>query len=81
MIATNDRTPNPVISLAGISNKGKQRIKQNGATWRVIFRRDTVQFSQMRGPWLMVVPDHHGDTSEASRWVHALLDADFKVMP
>ena len=81
MLAPNDRTPNVVIQLAGISNKGKQRIKQHGSAWRVIFRRDTVLFSTQRGPWLMVVPDSHGDTSEASRWVHALFDANFKVMP
>lgn len=81
MITMGDRTPNPVIALAGISNKGKQRVKQHGAAWRIIQRRATVLFSDKAGPWLMVVPDQHVDASESARWVHALFDADFKVMP
>lgn len=81
MRVLNDRTPNTVINLAGISNKGKQRVKQYGPRWRVMVRRDYVQFDTRRGPWLMVVPDAHGDTSEAARWVHAFFDKDFKVMP
>ena len=70
-----------MISLSGISKRGKQLVKQYGSGWRVIIKRETVLFSDKVGNWLHVVPGGRADTDEASRWINALDDENFKVMP
>jgi len=69
------------ISLQGISKKGKQRIKDYGANWRVLDKRSKVLFNNRLGPWLLIVPSSKNDDDAASRWVHGLDDDDFKIMP
>ena len=69
------------VELAGLTKRGKQIVKQHGAKWRVLDKRDTVLFSADRGPWLLVVPADQDQNSEASRWVRSLFDSDFKIMP
>jgi len=51
------------------------------STWRVIDKRGTVAFSDQAGPWLLLVPAGRPPSDRAARWVHALLDRNFKVMP
>jgi len=51
------------------------------STWRVIDKRSAVAFSGCAGPWLLLVPAGRPPSDRAARWVHALLDQDFKVMP
>ena len=70
-----------LVSLQGISKRGKQLVTQYGAEWRVLAKREHVQFSQIVGNWLYVVPAGDPDLSERSRWVNSLNDEDFKVMP
>lgn len=79
-----------IYTLAGLSKRGKQIVKQHGERWECIGERQAVLFSDKRGPWLHVVPLGENRVAEtmreareesASRWVHALTDADFKVMP
>jgi len=69
------------IELAGLSKRGRQVIKERGARWRVLTKRDSVLFSDKRGPWLLVVPADLPQESETSRWIHSLFDENFKVMP
>ena len=70
-----------MLTLVGISEKGRKRIKERGAGWRAIGKRDTVLFSEKCGPWLLIVPAGHSPDDAAARWIHALSDDDFKVMP
>lgn len=70
-----------MLTLVGISDTGKKRVKERGAGWRVIDKRDSVQFSETRGPWLLIVPEGRSPDDLAARWVHGLNDTDFKVMP
>lgn len=70
-----------MLTLVGISETGKKRVKERGAGWRVIDKRDSVQFSTLRGPWLLIVPEGSSPDDLAARWIHGLSDADFKVMP
>lgn len=70
-----------MISLSGISKRGKQLVRQYGSGWRVLTKRDRVLFSQKIGNWLLVVPGDRPESDEASRWINSLDDENFKVMP
>lgn len=79
-----------VFTLAGITKRGKQVVKQHGGRWECLDQRDTVLFSDKRGPWLLLVPlgenrvattVQEAREESASRWVHSLFDENFKVMP
>lgn len=70
-----------MISLSGISKRGKQLVKQYGSGWRVLMKRDKVIFSSKIGNWLHAVPSGKPDIDESSRWINALDDENFKVMP
>ena len=68
-----------VFTLAGISKRGKQIIKQHGERWECLESREHVLFSDKRGPWLLLVPvdeQRFANTAReardesASRWVH-----------
>lgn len=69
------------ITLVGLTKKGKQRIKEHGAHWRVVKKLDKVNFSTEPGPWILVTPSNRSDDCDASRWIHQLSDKDFKLMP
>lgn len=79
-----------IYTLAGLSKRGKQIIKQYGNRWECVKSLDTVLFSDKRGPWLLLEPlgelrvattVREAREETASRWVHSLTDDDFKVMP
>lgn len=79
-----------VYTLAGITKRGKQIIKQHGDRWECLGTRERVLFSDKRGPWLLVVPIDENRVARtmrearedsSSRWAHAFTDDDFKVMP
>ena len=58
-----------------------ERPRAKGEAWRVIDKRHSVRFSQKVGPWLLVVPAGRPPEDMAARWVHGLMDHEFKVMP
>ena len=71
---------NTHIKLTGKTQKGKQRIKRDGANFVVTEIKDTVLFSDKAGPWLEIQSICIG-ASRASRWVHKNTDIDFEVTP
>jgi len=79
-----------IVTLIPSTKRAKQIVKQHGERWEVVEVRDKVLFSTEVGPWMLVTPiteprihtsvrDTREDT--ASRWIHALFDTNFKVVP
>jgi len=56
------------------TKKGKERIKQYGASGIVLDVKDKVIFSCENGPWLLIEA-----ADPTSRWVHIKFDKDFEV--
>jgi hypothetical protein len=42
-----------VLILSGKSQKGKNRIREQGPEWLLIKSAETVPFSSNKGPWLL----------------------------
>lgn len=75
-----------VVQLKGISQKGKNRVREHGDRWTVLAETDRILFAPGKaGPWLFITPNPAGpglgQDDKASRWVHANNDHDFKVVP
>lgn len=69
------------IQLVGITQKGKNRIRENGDRWVVLAETDRVLFAPGQvGPWLFVAPPGKGQDDKVSRWVRSNDDADFNVV-
>lgn len=69
------------IQMQGISQKGKNRIRENGNDWVVLAETDRVLFAPgEEGPWLFVAPVGKGQDDKASRWVKVSGDVDFTLM-
>ena len=69
------------IILRGISQKGKNRVREHGETWFVLAETDVILFSPSKqGPWLFVAPPNRTMMDKSSRWVHLHTDPDFKVI-
>lgn len=69
------------IHLAGISLKGKNRVREHGERWTVHAETDRVLFAPNRpGPWLFIVPIGRNTNDKAGRWILASGDTDFKVV-
>lgn len=62
------------IQLQPKSKKGKQRLKDFPSTGEVLEIRQSVCFSDKKGPWLLV---KGGDPT--SRWVHIKEDPNFDI--
>lgn len=68
------------IKLLGITQKGKNRVREHGNDWWVIAQTDHVLFSpNVLGPWLFISPIGQNQDSKASRWIKASSDLDFNV--
>ena len=68
------------VKLKGITQKGKNRIREHGDRWMVLAETDHVLFfPQWKGTWLFVAPIGCGQEDKASRWVRANEDIDFSV--
>lgn len=66
------------IQLKGISQKGKNRVRDHGDRWTVLAETDRVLFAPDRqGPWLFIAPVGLGQDDKASRWVRGNGDSDF----
>ena len=69
------------IKLKGISQKGKNRVREHGSDWTVFAETDHVLFQPNDGgPWLFVGPVGTAQGGKASRWVRSFDDADFQVV-
>ncbi len=69
------------IRLKGLSQKGKNRIRELGEQWVVFAVTDRVLFSPDKtGPWLFISPEHRNQDDKASRWIHAQHDVDFIIL-
>lgn len=68
------------IILKGLSQKGKNRVREHGDRWVVLAETNRVLFAPGKeGPWLFVAPQGKGQDDKASRWVRVDGDADFSV--
>lgn len=65
-----------ILRLKGKTQKGKNRVRELGNEWELVERRDSVLFSQEKGPWLLVVPVSN---PEKPRWIHENNDVDFEI--
>lgn len=79
-----------IYTLAGISKRGKQIIKEHGDRWECLMVNHIVLFTDKVGPWLYLEPlgeirvattIREAREETGARWVHSLTDDDFKVMP
>lgn len=68
------------IILKGISQKGKNRVREHGDRWTVTAETDRVLFApEKKGPWVFITPVGKVWDDKASRWVRVDDDADFSV--
>jgi hypothetical protein len=66
------------IKLTGISQKGKNRVRDHGEIWSVLAETPTVLFApHMQGPFLFIAPLGKGQDDKASRWIKMNGDPDF----
>lgn len=69
------------IQLKGISQKGKNRVRDHGERWTVLAETDRVLFAPNNpGPWLFIAPHGQGQNDKASRWIRANGDSDFTMV-
>lgn len=68
------------IQLTGLSQKGKNRVREHGPVWHVLAETDVVLFAPTKkGPWLFIAPDGATMDSKAARWIHSSNDLDFSI--
>lgn len=68
------------IQMTGISQKGKNRVREHGPVWHVLAETDRILFAPTKpGPWLFVAPPDKDMNDKSSRWVHATSDSDFSI--
>jgi hypothetical protein len=67
------------IKLSGISQKGKNRIREHGDHWVVLAETDKILFNPEPGPWIFTSPVGRGQNDKASRWIRANNDPDFLI--
>jgi hypothetical protein len=67
------------LVLRGKTQKGRNRVRENGAEWEVIRISDKVLFDDRPGPWLFVNPTSRTD-DDKSRWIHSSADKDFEIV-
>ena len=66
------------IILKGITQKGKNRVREQGKEWIVLRMQREVAFSSDKGIWWLIRPITGFET--ASRWIHNTIDKDFEVV-
>ena len=68
------------IQMQGLSQKGKNRVRELGSIWHVLAETDTILFAPGKnGPWLFIAPPGKDMNDKSSRWVHATSDPDFSI--
>lgn len=66
------------IQLSGITQKGKNRIRDNGSNWIVLAETDKIIFSSEPGPWLFIAPEGKNQDHKSCRWIRTENDNDFR---
>lgn len=66
--------------LKGKTLKGKNRVRELGAEWRLVRTEPAVLFSTEPGPWALVEPVAARDPAERSRWINLRSDRDFEIL-
>lgn len=61
------------IKVRGLSQKGKNRIREHGNVWTIIQISETVRFSSDIGPWLLL----RSLNGNSIRWMKETNDKDF----
>ena len=68
------------IQLKGITQKGKNRIRENNNQWVVLAETDRVVFApNQAGPWLFVAPLGKNQNDKGARWIRASGDENFSM--
>ena len=68
-----------MLLLEGISQHGKNRIREHGAEWRMVATMPSIQaasHASLKGPFASVVSERTGER----RWVSLTDDPDFSIM-
>ncbi len=68
-----------MLLLEGISQHGKNRIREHGAEWRRVATLPSIQapsHASLKGPFASVVSERTGEC----RWVSLTDDPDFSIM-
>lgn len=60
------------VTLKGVSQKGKNRVREHGPVWTVVDISQTVRFSDVPGPWLLL-----SSPDTCIRWFNPRQDKDF----
>ena len=69
------------IQLKGISQKGKNRIRDHGDRWIVLAETQRIIFAPNEvGPWIFCAPVGQDQNHKSSRWMRATGDHDFVVV-
>ena len=69
------------IKLKGISQKGKNRVREQGDMWTVLAETETVLFApSSKGPWLFAAPVGKNQDDKSSRWIKSVDDLDFIII-
>ena len=69
------------IKLKGITQKGKNRIRENGDIWVILAETQTVLFAPNEsGPWLFISPPNCDQTHKSARWIRSHSDKDFELV-
>lgn len=69
------------IQLKGLSQRGKNRIREHGNVWTVLAETDHVLFSPNDSSlWLFIVPIGGSQNDKASRWIRFENDKDFTIV-
>ena len=66
-----------IVIVEGISQKGKNRVRELGNEWKVIKVSQNVLFSQEKCDWVLVAPSFD---SPKFRWVKKFGDDDFRIL-
>ena len=64
------------VTVQGVSQKGKNRVRERGSIWTVKDRAQSVAFSSKKGPWLFL----ESLDGKACRWMHVTDDEDLKIV-
>lgn len=68
------------IVLKGISQRGKNRIRENGQNWLIVGERDSVAFAVGRGAQWNVRPAMTPEFPGRDRWIAKKNDPDFEIV-
>lgn len=69
--------PGDILIIEGISQKGKNRVKELGKEWHILNITDKVLFSSEKTDWILVTP---AVNSCKFRWMKKVGDSDFRIV-